>query len=319
MFPNWKIRVAQNVLEGAQWNVSLRVNVFPYGAISVWLVIAGHFPRGAEAGAVSQALHQLDPGGPRAQNSLITNRIPTSPHDLVRDLGQRVASSVLGRATWDLDRDAKYSILVLNETSPQADPEHDYGPLAGLSTGIPRWEQLAPDILDTYRASDYGLFKSDFSFIRHRRTLAFLPDHEGFPESRLRRKKVSWWLARPAELSLLQMLIYRAYSKEISETRAKLLRARLEPWETLRNMFKRSFLQATPFLFLEDLESFPSHLPAGALKLYEKIAAADGLEAEQTQLRNQVTGLVRESSQWTAPAQKALERVLDISKTIPFL
>lgn len=316
VFSNWKPAVLPGAVPGAQWDVRLTANVFPYGGAVVWFSLAGHFPGGADPGALGEELARLDPRyGQEA--CLMHGGRPWSARELVGEFGQRLVGGLLPSRDFELDPADCYSVTLLTNVDRRLDPQRDFGPLAGLSRGVGNWERLAPDILNSYKETDYGLFREDVCFVRRRGVLAYLPEHDRSDGPRARRtKRVLLWLIRPAELALLQGIVARSYTEDFLTLGARLTRARLSTKAKVRNFFKLSFLQVGPLLFLRDLTAFQDDLPPGARKLYYKIAAAGGAERDMSRLRGLVADVVQESERWRAPVLSVVGPALSIGRKL---
>lgn len=311
---NWKVRVQTPVIPNAQWNVRLRCNVFPYGGLTLWMMISGHFPQGAEPTKVVEELCQLDPRNQRGPKSLVVGGEALSANEVLNAFGRMTVGGMFPEASWNLDKESLYSILLLTRTSPSPLPERDFGMLAGLSRGVPSWESLADDILDSYKQTDYGLFKQDVCFIRRSGILAYLPDPFEKVDTGVRRKRVLWWILRPAELAVLQGVIARDYIEDVRRTRAELMRARFNAKSRVRNFLRSTFVQATPLLFLRDLTSFQEGLPAGEAKLYHRIAAVAGIDQRLVSLREVIHEFVDECESWEAPVLSVLRPLISVGR-----
>ncbi|HEX8753207.1 MAG TPA: hypothetical protein VF731_07310 [Solirubrobacterales bacterium] len=311
---NWRPAVAPGVVPEAQWDLRLKANLFPYAGVAVWFSLTGHFPKGADPGEVGEELARLDPRYGRKACLTHEGRSLT-PGQLLGEFGRRLVDGVLASPDFELEPSDCYSVTLLTKTDGEVDPRSDFGALAGLSRGVGDWASLAPDILDSYRETDYGLFRGDVCFVRRRGVLAHLPayDHPDGSEAR-RDKRVLLWLIRPAELALLQAVIARSYREDFLTLGARVTRARLDTKEKVRNFFRMSFLQVDPLLFLRDLAAFQDELPPGARKLYRKIAAASGAERDLAELRETVGDVVQESEKWHAPVLSAMGPALSIGR-----
>lgn len=313
---NWKPAVAPGAIPGAQWEIQLKANVFPYGGVVAWFVLAGHFPDGADAGAVGEELARLDPRYGREPCLTHLGR-PRSPRELLDEFGKRVVGGVVPSEEFRLDPADTYSVTLLAKVDGKLDPQRDFGPLAGLSRGVRDWDSLAPDVLDSYKETDYGLFREDVCFIRRRGMLAHLPEYDRPARFRTRRtKRVLLWLVRPAELALLQGIVARSYREDFLTLGGRVTRARLDTKEKARNFFRLSFLQVGPLLFFRDLAAFQDELPPGARKLYYKIAAAGGTERDLSSLREVVGDVVQESEKWRAPALSVMGPALAVGRKL---
>lgn len=311
---NWKVRVQNPVIPNAQWDVRLRCNVFPYGGLSLWMMISGHFPQGAEPTKVVEVLSQLDPRNQRGPKCLVMDGEALSANEVLNAFGRMTVGGIFPEASWNLDKESLYSILLLTRTNPCPLPERDFGMLAGLSRGVAGWESLAADIVDSYKQTDYGLFKQDVCFVRRSGIVAYLPDPFEKIDTGVRRKRVLWWILRPAELAVLQGVIARDYIEDVQKTRAELMRARFGVKSKVRNFLRFTFVQATPLLFLRDLTSFHEGLPAGEAKLYHRIAAVAGIEQRLVSLRDVIHEFVDESEGWEAPVLSVLRPLISIGR-----
>jgi hypothetical protein len=312
--------VVRDAPDGAvQFQVRLSAHIYPYGGFVLWLSLGVNFPRGiTDSGRIAALVRASDPRA-EASTIVIHHRDQAlSPADLLNAFGAHLLPRLFPETVWTFQRSQVYGIILLGKMVP-APTDADTPLFATLSTGFASADDLAPGLLESFRVSDYGLFRNDRCHVRRGGIVAYLPSPNAQRSRKARRsrpKRTLHWLARPAEVALLQREIGIAAVNDLQQIHARLLTASLSTKSRVANAMRGSFANPTTLLFLEDLLGLGAHLPAGVRKLYYRIADVVGVPSVSARVHHELSQLVDLSLTWRRPVAKVVESALGIARRI---